>query len=898
MTQHGYFTNGSSPVQITLPASSAVGDTFAVYSLNSNGWEILQQAGQNIMFGNQTTTTGTSGGLQSIYAGDAIELICSVADTTWNAFPVQGNITVDGVDTNNAINLSDVGIVSYDGVGDFFGRTITAGTGISVSDGNGVSGNPTISAATTVPILFTEDTGTAAPASNNLNILGTAAQGISTSGSGSTVTLTVANASATQKGVASFNSTEFTVTSGAVASNAITVSEGTGIVVTGSPVNLGGTVTIAASGSIPSTFTGNTGTATPSGNNLYILGDYSAADGVPVSTSASTDEVIVYVQTASAIASTDAADIGLAAFNDAQFSVDANGFVSLEGDSSVLTLTGNSGGAISPSSGNINTLGNGSITIAGSGSTLTTELTGLTNHAVLVGAGTTTITKVGPTATAGQVLQSNGSTTDPSFSTATYPSTTTVNQILYSSSANVVSGLSTVDNGVLITSASGVPSILTDGTTGQVLTATTGSPPTWQSVSSGGAITTIDGDSGSMTPTSGVVTISGGTTGLTTSASGSTMDLTGTLIVGNGGTGATTLTNHGVLVGAGTSAVSGITAGTNGQVLLGATSANPSFVTPTAGTGLTVTSNSTTLEYILSTPVTVPNGGTAASSFTANGAVISGSTSTSALSAVGLAANGDLLIGSASGAPAAATLTAGSGITITNGSNSITIATTGGAAFSSINNQVLTGSGTYTPTSGMVYCDVQIVGGGGGGGGVAATGGSTVACAGGGGAGGYARKIFSSSTIGSSKGYVAGAGGAGGIAGDNNGTAGTTSTFGSTLVSASGGAGGIGGNANGSSSSGGGAGGVGSSGDINSNGGTGRTGWGSSGGLIVLGGAGGDSFFGGGASDVASKTVTEPGLNATNYGGGGGGAANQNSFSAAAGGNGSAGVIIVTEYIS
>ena len=50
------------------------------------------------------------------------------------------------------------------------------------------------------------------------------------------------------------------------------------------------------------------------------------------------------------------------------------------------TLTGNTGGAISPTSNNINTLGAGSITIAGSGSTLTTELTGLTNHAVLVGA--------------------------------------------------------------------------------------------------------------------------------------------------------------------------------------------------------------------------------------------------------------------------------------------------------------------------------------------------------------------------------------------------------------------------------------------------------------------------------------------------------------------------------
>lgn len=84
----------------------------------------------------------------------------------------------------------------------------------------------------------------------------------------------------------------------------------------------------------------------------------------------------------------------------------------------VETLTGNTGGAISPTSGNINTVGTGSITIAGSGSTLTTQLTGLTNHNVLVGAGSATITNVAPSATSGVPLVSNGSSSDPSFTTA------------------------------------------------------------------------------------------------------------------------------------------------------------------------------------------------------------------------------------------------------------------------------------------------------------------------------------------------------------------------------------------------------------------------------------------------------------------------------------------------
>jgi len=64
------------------------------------------------------------------------------------------------------------------------------------------------------------------------------------------------------------------------------------------------------------------------------------------------------------------------------------------------------------------------------------------------------------TATARQMLQS-GASGAPAWSTATYPATTTINQILYSSTNNAVSGLSTGNNGVLVTDGSGVPSINT-----------------------------------------------------------------------------------------------------------------------------------------------------------------------------------------------------------------------------------------------------------------------------------------------------------------------------------------------------------------------------------------------------------------------------------------------------
>src|SRR6266404_4495844 len=87
--------------------------------------------------------------------------------------------------------------------------------------------------------------------------------------------------------------------------------------------------------------------------------------------------------------------------------------------------------------------------------------------------------------------------------------------------------------------------------------------------------------------------------------------------------------------------------------------------------------------------------------------------------------------------------------------------------------QKFTGSGTYTPTSGMVYCIIECVGGGGGGGGTGAAGATTLIIgAGGGGSGGYSRLMASAATIGASKIVTVGALGGGGSAGANAGTAG------------------------------------------------------------------------------------------------------------------------------
>lgn len=84
---NGYFCNGASTLELTLPAVSNVGDTFKVAAMNANGWKIIQGAGQYIQYGNQTTTVGAGGTLATTQIGDTAEFVCHVANTGWFVTP-------------------------------------------------------------------------------------------------------------------------------------------------------------------------------------------------------------------------------------------------------------------------------------------------------------------------------------------------------------------------------------------------------------------------------------------------------------------------------------------------------------------------------------------------------------------------------------------------------------------------------------------------------------------------------------------------------------------------------------------------------------------------------------------------------------------------------------------
>lgn len=355
---------------------------------------------------------------------------------------------------------------------------------------------------------------------------------------------------------------------------------------------------------------------------------------------------------------------------------------------------------------------------------------------------------------------------------------------------------------------------------------------------------------------------------------------------------------------------SGASLSGNTLTLQPADATNPGGVSTSAQTiaGVKTFSSAPILSSL--TGVVTANGASAitANTVTNHGILIGGASN--AVSSLGVATNGQIPIGSTGVDPVLATITAGSGISVTNGAGSISIAATLGNF--SVNVQSFTSNGTYTPTTGMKYCKIECIGGGGGGGGVAGTGSASqgVQAASGGAGGGYAYGFYSAATIGASQPVVVGAGGSGGNSSGTDGSAGGASSV-AALMSAGGGNGGLGvpsgnaqkvlagGQCNGSSG--------GAFSAIGSPGGNGF-------GILnvvstnVIGGAGGSSYLGGSQTSVyingapADTGSALAGNQGSAAGSGGGGAVSYSGTGGAgggaAGGNGINGIVIITEYIS
>jgi hypothetical protein len=349
------------------------------------------------------------------------------------------------------------------------------------------------------------------------------------------------------------------------------------------------------------------------------------------------------------------------------------------------------------------------------------------------------------TAAAGTTVLTNSSSgwqqvVGTTTQTIQLPNATTLYKGLAYTIANNSTGSVTIKDSASTT----LDTTVSGGTSVLVLTANGTSAGTWVAYSyvpSSYDFSTTTANFGGATLTNGVwngTTIASGYggTGLTTftaannaiySTSASALTA-GTLPVAAGGTGATTLTSNGVLYGSGTSAISATAAGTTGQVLIGNTGAAPSWGTISsslvssfsAGTTGFTPSSATTGAVTLAGTLATTNGGTGLTGFTAaNNAIYS--TSSSALTAgtlpvaaggTGLTTaptNGQIDIGSTGVGFVRTTLTAGTGISITNGAGSISIASSVTPVTSVTGTSPVSSSGGTTPAISLAsgYGDTQ-----------------------------------------------------------------------------------------------------------------------------------------------------------------------------------------------
>lgn len=142
---------------------------------------------------------------------------------------VATNLTVNG----DAISLLDSDLVFAEGEGldvsyDSATNTVTFSGEDATTANKGIASFATADFNVTSGAVELKDTvvkqvganaGIVTPSGHKFNVIGDSAQGITTSGSGTNVTVTVADATTTTKGVSSFATADFNVTSGAVELN-------------------------------------------------------------------------------------------------------------------------------------------------------------------------------------------------------------------------------------------------------------------------------------------------------------------------------------------------------------------------------------------------------------------------------------------------------------------------------------------------------------------------------------------------------------------------------------------------------------------------------------------------------------------------------------------------------